>query len=407
MLLISPVAALDPPSGDVTYTEQLVRTPPPGVAYTTYDEAIAQGDLTELGTRESLRAASGPDLVLQAGVALARKLERLVRRSGLAYREPIRIFRVNPQRFDLVHVHVFHHRFLGAHPPVVASAGGPLRWVYADAWGWGRTRVAMAEGIDHALGWLWGATMCAARLGRADLFISPSEYLRTWLQERGWPSARIAVQPNYLSLGRASEARDEAPRTIGFVARDFAAKGGMIVLEAFAALRQRHPTLRLIIVGSPARLSESEQHRTGIRWFSQVARSQLLEEILPSIDLLAYPSGFDTGVPYSAMEAISQGIPAVVSDYRSLPDLVGDGAGLVSRPDAASVSTAIEKLLAPATYATASAAAAQRFHQKFSAVTQAPRLRKLYEAALVGVSASAIPPRKRPFMRRKGTSTHR
>lgn len=40
VLLLSPVRALDPQNGDVTYPEQLLASPPDGVVYTTYAEAL-------------------------------------------------------------------------------------------------------------------------------------------------------------------------------------------------------------------------------------------------------------------------------------------------------------------------------------------------------------------------------
>lgn len=391
VLLISPVPGIDPPSGDVTYTRQLLDAPPPGVVYTTYDRAIAEGKLVELGTRQAIRAGRGRDRFQQLLVAMARKSEGLLRRSGVAYREQIRVFKVKPGFFDLVHVHVFHHRFIGTHPPVVASAGGPLCWVYADAWGWGDARVAVAELIDRCLGWLWDATMCGARLGRADLFIGPSQYLRDWLKHRGWPGDRIAVQPNYLAVhGTPPQRAAMSPRTLGFVARDFDAKGGAEVLAAFEKLRQRHPSLRLHIVGSPQR-TVSPQISSVVKWTPEVAREELLATILPSIDLLVYPSKSDTGVPYSSMEALAQGIPAVVSDYRSLPDLVGQQAGLVCRTgDATSVAAAVDVLLDPPTYAAASAGAAARFADCFSALKQAPRLRLLYDSTVRSVPQPTV-----------------
>ena len=129
VLLISPVRGVDPNSGDVTYTEQLLASPPPGVEYTLYPDAIAAGTLRERGSRMSVRVARGPALGPELGFAAWRKAETLVRRTGLAYRERLRLFSVDPGAFDLVHVHVFHTRFVGEHPPVLMSAAGPLGWV--------------------------------------------------------------------------------------------------------------------------------------------------------------------------------------------------------------------------------------------------------------------------------------
>ena len=49
VLLLSPLPGLDPPSGDVVYTQELLAHPPAGVDYETYAQALAAGRLIELG----------------------------------------------------------------------------------------------------------------------------------------------------------------------------------------------------------------------------------------------------------------------------------------------------------------------------------------------------------------------
>lgn len=388
VLLISPVRGVDPLSGDVTYTEQLLSSPPPGVTYTTYVDAIEEGTLVECGTRRAVGEASVGDLPRQAAIAVWRKFEGLIRRSRVTYRESIRHFTVAPGAFDLVHVHVFHSRFLGVHPPVVMSAAGPLEWVYTDAWGWSRFRVALAEGFDRFAGAQWDATMCGTRRGRAIRHIVFSSYFKEWLTKRGWPPEEIDVVPNYLDFPTSEKRANRSPTRLGFVAKDFDAKGGGVLLEAFEKLRAQHPELELLVVGSPHRLPEGELTARGITWVPFVAREALLSQILPKIDILVYPSLFD-GLPYGPMEALASGIPCVVSDYRALPELVGTDAGRISRVrDAASVAAAVEELLDPAAWTEASNAALERFHGRFAAETQSPSLGCVYRKA----TSSTSPP---------------
>ncbi|WP_162803018.1 glycosyltransferase family 4 protein [Ornithinimicrobium avium] len=389
VLLISPVPDRDPPSGDVTYTRQLLASPPPGVEYTTYDQALDDGTLVEVGSRSAVSTTQGLARVGQLLVAAARKAEHVVRRSGLTYREPVRVFRVQNDAFDLVHVHVFSHLFLGTRPPVLASAGGPLRWVYGDAWGWSDRRLRIADAVDTLIGAAWNATLCGRRLGQANLFVAPSTYLQRWLLARGWNPSDIVVQPNYLvpPPGGSASPRSAHTPTLGFVARDFDAKGGHTVLETFARLRDSIPDLRLLVAGSPP---PADAPTAGITWMGEVSREELLQDVLPQVDVLVYPSHFDTGVPYSAMEALSLGIPAVVSDYRSLPDLVGDDAGTVCPAgDVDAFVASMLRLLEDADqWDSASTAAAQRFNERFSARSQAPRLRTIYDLALRRKSVS-------------------
>lgn len=379
VLLISPVRGVDPLSGDVTYTEQLLSSPPPGVRYTTYTDAIAAGSLIEHGSRQAVQASPRSHLAKELGLAACRKLESWVRRTGLVYREPIRVFEVMPGAFDVVHVHVFHTRFLGTHPSVVVSAGGPLQWVYSNAWGWSQGRIALAEAFDRVAGALWDATMTGVRRGRADRFVTLSNDFKTWLIQRGWPADLIDVAPNYLDFPAMPPRAPRKPTCLGFIAKDFDAKGGPLVLEAFEMLRLRHPELELLVVGSTPRLAEEERESQGIRWLPLVDRSALISEILPTIDVFVYPSHCDTSVPYGPQEALASGIPCVVPDYRALPELIGRGAGRVSRPgDAASVVAAVEELLEPLTWKSASDAALTRFQEHFSAASQSPALGSVY-----------------------------
>lgn len=392
VLLVSPVRGTDPASGDVTYTEQLLASPPPGVRYTTYVAAIEAGSLVDMGSRDAVRRAPTAERPLQLAIAGWRKVESLVRRSGLAYREPIRVFRVDPAAFDLVHVHVFRTRFLGPHPPIVVSAGGTLRGLYRDAWHWGPWRIATAEALDRVAGALWDATLFGTRPGRAARFITLSEDFRAVLLRAGWPPTRVDTAPNYLDVPLLGPRLPAAPTVLGFIAKDFATKGGDVALEAFRVLRDRHPRLHLTVVGSPAPRPPEALRAEGITWRPLVSRGELLAEVLPTIDILLYPSFRDTSVPYVPMEALAAGIPCVVSDYGALPELVGADAGR-SCPvgDATCVVAAVEGLLDPGTWAAASDAARRRFQERFSAASQAGVLGSVYRRTLATRHNQGVP----------------
>lgn len=381
VLLISPVADLDPASGDVTYTEQLLASPPPGVCYTTYDQALARGDLVEVGTRASLRVGTWSKRLQSGAVAAWRKGETLVRRSGWAYRERLRHFRVASGAFDLVHVHVFHTRFLGEHPPVVMSSGSPLSWLYQDAFGWDKPKVASGDWIDRVVGRLWRATMCGGPPGQAVRHIAASEHYRSWLIDRGhWPDRAVDVVPNYLTAVGPDEAPSRCPKRLLIVARDFEAKGGPDVLEAFARVHDDDPATSLTVVGPqrPTRIPE------GVDWLGLIPRDRLIHEVLPRCDILVHPTRIDV-LPYSPMEALAQGLPIIVSAYRAIPEMAADGAGLVVPVgDVNALTEAMKKLLDPKAHSAASAAARRLFNRRFSASSQAPRLGDVYASALDG-----------------------
>ncbi|WP_169795317.1 glycosyltransferase family 4 protein [Kribbia dieselivorans] len=369
----------------MTFTEQLLASPPPGVTYVTYDEALRRGLLREVGTHADVQA--GRRRLRALGVAVLRKGEYALRSSGLAYREPVRLFEVEPGAFDLIHVHVFHTRFLGQHPPIVMTGGGPMEWVYANAWHWSPRRIRVANAIDAAIGAWSGATICAMRSGSIARYVAPNEDLREHLVTRGWDPALIEIIPNFLAYPAAPEQAARTPRRLGFVAKDFDAKGGPLVVEAHRRLRLDFPDLELLIVGSEPRHDASWLSSQGIEWLPLVDRGRLLREIYPSIDILVYPSAFDTGVPFSTLEPLAAGIPAVVSNLPGLPDLVGADAGRVVERDPTAIAAAVKELLDPDMWLTASHAATRRFRTIYSADVQSPRLGEVYRNVLHSAAA--------------------
>jgi hypothetical protein len=72
VLLMSPLAGLDPICGDIIYTEQLLQNPPAGVKYQTYAEAMEQGNLVEISVRNNFAKApllSLANSALKIGIA--------------------------------------------------------------------------------------------------------------------------------------------------------------------------------------------------------------------------------------------------------------------------------------------------------------------------------------------------
>lgn len=147
VLLLSPVRTLDPPNGDVTYTEELVATPPEGVDYTTYDEALADGTLREFHRS----GASGGTVSLTR----ERVVNRL-RRYRMLHREVYRYMAVKPGAYDLVHTHVFSVGWRGEPPPVLLSNAAPVDLLYRDVLGWPASRLAWARTADETLARLHG-----------------------------------------------------------------------------------------------------------------------------------------------------------------------------------------------------------------------------------------------------------
>lgn len=151
-------------------------------------------------------------------------------------------------------------------------------------------------------------------------------------------------------------------RTILFVGRFDQRKGGDLVLEAFAALWRKDPSLRLVFVGPDAgvpnaggtklRLREAMAQRLPA---DAVARVEVRGAMAPAEIYRLRAGALVTVVAsrwenqsYTALEAMLQGCPLVSSDAGGQPEFVIDGlTGLLAHAgDAADLALKIGSLLA-------------------------------------------------------------
>lgn len=385
VLLLSPLPDLDPACGDVTYTQTLLQAPPDGVDYETYASALQRGALREHGIRPSLSMARKGDGHLLSEFALttvSHGLSRLRRWKWLFW-EPFRFFSVRPGEYDLIHLHVFNARFFGLSCPLIASNAAPLNYLYSEARHYSPGRAAILAGLDTGLARAMRVNHCSYHLPQVGRLVAFTEYLKVWYCARGvFPAERIDVVPIYLPEGQATRPTG-APKRIGFIAKDFVAKGGEVLLQAFASVRRERPDAELWIVGSEPQLASEEAERRGLTWLPYVPREGLLADVLPSFDVFAYPTTCD-GLPLTVLEALSYGIPVATSDYQAMPEVVSYGAaGLVSPVgDVPALAANLLTLLNPETNANYRARSLAHFRNTFSADTVRSKLRASYERAI-------------------------
>ncbi len=385
VLLLSPLQGHDPACGDLVYTDSLLADPPDGVQYETYVDALARGALREHGNRSAFKLAvqNRRRVVAEGSLTAIAHLINRMRRARWLFWEPFRFFSVAVGEYDVIHLHVFSARFLNLPCPLIVSNAAPLRFLYTKARGYSERRAAILEHVEMALGSALGVNVVSYDLPQATRLVAFTEFLKCWYVNRGiMPTEQIDVVPIFIPSAKPAQGRT-SPRRIGFIAKDFDAKGGQILLTAFEQVRRVRPDTELCIVGCPPRIKSEEAAQRGITWIPFIDRHELLAAILPTFDVFGYPTQFD-GLPLVVLEAMAHGIPIATSDYQAMPAILGNGlAGLVSPVgDARALAANLSHLLAPAVNRRYRASAREHFESTYSAQAVRPRLLKCYQAAI-------------------------
>jgi glycosyltransferase involved in cell wall biosynthesis len=134
--------------------------------------------------------------------------------------------------------------------------------------------------------------------------------------------------PNPVPIPRRSAPLDASSALIVSVGRLGLRKGSRTIVRALALLGQRHPDARLVLAGDgDLSAVRAEAHRLGVAdrvefpgWIGPEERAQILLEatvfVLPSRE---------EGLPVALLEAMSYGLPAIVSPVGGIPDVFEDG----------------------------------------------------------------------------------
>lgn len=174
------------------------------------------------------------------------------------------------------------------------------------------------------------------------------------------PPARFSLIPNGIdtsggSRGHAAPIREslglpkEGP-IVGIVARLAPMKGHRDLLRAWRQIVASFEGAVLAVVGEG---EEEEPLRALVRSL-ELERSVLflgfrrdVQEVLRALDVFVLPSVRDEGCSNTLLEAMWQGVPAVVTDCGGLPEVIDDGVDglIVPAGDPHALSGALSRLL--------------------------------------------------------------
>ena len=172
---------------------------------------------------------------------------------------------------------------------------------------------------------------------------------------------------------------------IGTAGRLVPVKGHTILLKALHTLSERHPTVRLLLVGDgPLRDSlKSEARRLGLEEKVILAGHQEESyDFIHMMDIFVLPS-LHEGIPMVLLEALALERPVVASRVGGIPEVVSNGvSGMLATPgNDAEFAVALQELIQDREVAVALGIAGRhRVEQDFDAALMAKRTATLYQS---------------------------
>jgi glycosyltransferase involved in cell wall biosynthesis len=235
------------------------------------------------------------------------------------------------------------------------------------------------------------AALAASHARRAHAVITSTQYGRSQIVERlGVASERVHVCPPGAPMWRTLGHRPHVPAdgSILFLGTLEPRKNVGALLDAYERLLGRRPDLpRLVLAGRGTaaaakwltRINSTplSGHVSHIGYVAEKGR----EDLYRSARVLVMPS-LDEGFGLPALEAMSAGVPVVVSSRGSLPEVVQDAGAQVDPSDIDALAGAIERAVFDQSWAMQAAQAGLDRARSFTWAESARTLHRAYTEAI-------------------------
>jgi glycosyltransferase involved in cell wall biosynthesis len=205
--------------------------------------------------------------------------------------------------------------------------------VYTDRVGREGAAVGGAHSSRFTAGWLERESEFLR--GAAHVFVMGPSTKRVLTADYGLAADRVTVVGAGPNMRLGGSRHRTACRRLLFVGTQWELKGGPALLEAFAALRLRHPELELILAGSvpPGPLP------SGVSCMGRVP-PDAMDAVYDRADLLVIPTHMEAfGI--ALVEGLVKGLPCVCSTVGNQPWIVGDAGRAVPPGDALALAEAL------------------------------------------------------------------
>ena len=233
--------------------------------------------------------------------------------------------------------------------------------------------------------------LAASHARRAHAVITSTEYGRTQIIERlGVAGERIYVCPPGAPLWRTLGRQPNVPSDgcILFVGTLEPRKNVGALLDAYERLVNRRPEVpRLVLAGRATPAASGWLARiqnaplAGRVTHVGYVEDQAREDLYRSARVLVMPS-LDEGFGLPALEAMSAGVPVIVSSRGSLPEVVQDAGARVDPSDTGSLAAAVERAVFDQQWAVRAAEAGLARARSFTWTKSARTLHRAYIEAI-------------------------
>lgn len=324
-------------------------------------------------TQLSVRAFKGGPLLTQARDAAG---DVWVSRGMLPARLLRLILKVRRDGPDIVHTHL----------DVSTLVGPMVRRAARSVW------VAHIQNVPAGLVWFPRAQLFALR--RAEAIVTCGEYVaREFRPLLGRAAQRLFVLPNSVPVSELSAvAADDVCTLVGadqgapvvlFVGRLDEQKGVDVLLRAWEHIERLFSESFLAIVGEgPLHGSLSRMCvELGLERVRFLGFRSDVPALMKTAATLVLPSRWE-GLPLVVLEAMAVGCPVVATRVGGCVEALGDGAGMLVRPENADqLAEALEQMLRDRrTREDIAANALKRVHAKYDSRVVAEETLRLYES---------------------------
>jgi glycosyltransferase involved in cell wall biosynthesis len=231
-------------------------------------------------------------------------------------------------------------------------------------------------------------TLAGSHARRADAVITVSTFTSNRIQSLlSVPRDRITLCPPGAPAWKPRDRQMPGAHLL-FMGTIEPRKNVPVLLRAYADVRSRRADAPpLVLAGKVAPACQGILDEIGrpplaghVRHVGYVAGLQR-EQLYRDASMLVLPS-LEEGFGMPALEAMTVGVPVIVSDRGALPEVVGQAGTIVSADDRQGLAAAIERLLTDPAFAAQRAAAGITQSKQFSWETSASRLLEAYRSAI-------------------------